>query len=190
MAAEYFAAIGQPEEVFQYLLNERGAPTHGHKTSNIVECSNGVFVPARYHTPYRMLNKILKWLGQEFAEREAQLEKWLQKGHFLTQYAYANFRIQVEIARRTKYEVTPAGNGIFYVQDQGRADAEQYEVNLDKPACCSYLLEHKQPCRHLVCVFFKEGMLGPNRRQARQTLEKYWPKCFHAEKVRDLYANR
>ena len=21
-------------------------------------------------------------------------------------------------------------------------------------------------------------------------LEKYWPKCFHAEKVRDLYANR
>ena len=82
------------------------------------------------------------------------------------------------------------GNGIFYVQDQDRAEAEQYEVNLDKPACCCYLIEHRQPCRHLVCVFFKQNMLGPNVRTANRTLETYWPKCFHAEKVRDLYANR
>ena len=190
IAAEYFEAIDDPDEVFQYLLNDKAAPTHGHKTSNIVECANGVFVPARYYTPYRMLNKILKWQGQKFFERQTELDEWIRKGHFLTKYAYDNFRIQVEIARRTNYEVTPAGNRIFYVQDKGRADAEQYEVNLDKPECCCYQLEHKQPCRHMVCVFFKEGMLGPNQRRARQTLEKYWPKCFHAEKVKALYANR
>ena len=189
-AADYFEAIESPDEVFQYLLNGKAAPTHGHKTSNIVECANGVFVPARYHTPYRMLNKILKWQGRQFFERQQELEKWLAKGHFLTKYAFDKFRIQVEIAKRTNYEVTPAGNRIFYVQDQDRPDAEQYEVNLDKPQCCDYLKEHMQPCRHLVCVFVKQNMLGPNLRRARQTLEQYWPKCFHAAKVKALYADR
>ena len=60
LAADYFEAIEHPEQVFQYLLNEGAAPTHGHKTSNIVECANGVFVPALMYTPYRMMNKILQ----------------------------------------------------------------------------------------------------------------------------------
>ena len=47
-AAEYFEAIEHPEEVFQYLLNDKAVPTHGHKTSNIVECANGVFVPTHH----------------------------------------------------------------------------------------------------------------------------------------------
>ena len=190
LAADYFAAIDHPEQVFQYLLNDQAAPTHGHKTSNIVECANSVFVPARYYTPYRLLNKVLKWQGQKFFEREVKLNEWIAKGHKLTKYAYEKFLIQCEIAKRTNYGVTPAGNRIFYVQDQDRPDAEQYEVNLADPKCCHYLLEHKQPCRHLFCVFAKEKMLGPNLRTAAQTRETYWPKCFHAHKVRDLYANR
>jgi len=189
-AADYFASLEHPEQVFQYLLNEKHARTHGHKTSNIVECANGVFVLARHYTPYRLMNKVLKWQGNQFFQRYNDLDDWVKKGHFLTKYAYNKFKIQLEIAKRTNYEVTAAGNRIFYVQDQHRPDARQYEVNLLKPECCFYISEHRQPCRHLVCVFAKEHMLGPNLRTARKTMETYWPQCFHAEKVRELYGNR
>ena len=189
-AAEYFDTVENPEEVCQYLLNDKGAPTHGHKTSNIVECGNGVFVPARYYTPYRLMNKILQWQGSQFFTRQNDLDKWIQKGHFLTEYAFAKFQIQLEIAKRTNYLVTAAGNQIFYVQDQSRPDAQQYEVNLADPRCCCYVGEHRQPCRHMICVFAKMRMLGPNVRTAKTTMETYWPKCFHAKKVRELYGNR
>ena len=190
MAAAYFETIANPEQVFQHLFNEQGVPTHGHKTSNIVECGNGVFVPARHYTPYHMLNKILSWQGNEFYNRQQQLDQWIAKGHFLTQYAHNLFKIQLEIAKRTGYDVTASGNRIFYVKDRNRADSKQYEVRLDKPACCDYWLEHRQPCRHLICVFAKLHLLGPNVRRARQTMETYWPKWAHAYKVRDLYADR
>jgi hypothetical protein len=190
LAATYFATIAKPEQVYQYLLNEDRVATHGHKTSNIVECGNGVFVPARHYTPYRMLGKILSWQGVKFYQRQRELEAWVSKGHFLTKYAYDKFKIQLEIAKRTGYEVTAGGNRVFYVLDQNRADAKQYEVNLAKPDCCPYWTEHCQPCRHLICVFAKLGMLGPNLRTARTTMEKYWPKWAHAKKVRDLYADR
>ena len=190
MAARYFETIANPEQIFQYLLNDLGVPTHGHKTSNIVECGNGVFVPARHYTPYRMLNKILGWQGSEFYYRQQKLQEWIEKGHFLTEYAHNLFKIQVEIAKRTAYKVTPAGNRTFYVQDRNRAEAKQYEVNVDKPACCEYWTEHRQPCRHLACVFAKLGMLGPSVRRARQTMEAYWPKWAHAERVKELYATR
>ena len=39
-------------------------------------------------------------------------------------------------------------------------------------------------------MFVKQNMLGPNLRRARQTLDQYWPKCFHAAKVKALYADR
>ena len=190
MAAEYFASIEHPEQVYQYLLNELGVATHGHKTSNIVECGNGVFVPARHYTPYYMLNKILGWQGHKFYERAHALEAWVKQGHFLTKYAYNLFQVQLEIAKRTGYEVTPAGNQVFYVQDKNRADAQQYEVDLNHPECCCYLSEHLQPCRHLICVFAKEKMLGPNQRTARATMTKYWPKWAQASLVCELYANR
>lgn len=190
MAAEYFDNIAHPEQVFQYLFNQRNVPTHGHKTSNIVESTNGVFVTARHYTPYRMLNKIIGWQGKEFYSRQEQLKHWIDKGHFLTQYAHNLFCIQVEIAKRTSYSVTPAGANTFYVRNTDRPEATQYEVNLDKPACCDYWGEHLQPCRHLVCVFAKLSMLGPSVRRARQTMESYWPKWAHAEKVQELYANR
>ena len=190
MAARYFAAIEKPEQVYQYLLNELRVPTHGHKTNNIVECGNGVFVTARHYTPYRLLGKIIGWQGAQFYQRQKELHKWISKGHFLTEYAYGKFQIQLEIAKRTGYLVTAAGNQVFYVQDQHRADAKNYEVNLAKPDCCEYCTEHLQPCRHLICVFAKLHMLGPNARTARATQEKYWPKWAHARKVQELYVNR
>ena len=86
MAAAYFRDLENPNQVYQYLINQSGAATHGHKTSNIVESANALFVPARHKTPYHMVNDIIGWQGQKFFEREQILQKWKHK-HLLTKYA-------------------------------------------------------------------------------------------------------
>ena len=59
MAAAYFRDLDNPQEVYQYLINQSRTATHGHKTSNIVESVNALFVADRHKTPYHMLNDII-----------------------------------------------------------------------------------------------------------------------------------
>lgn len=84
--------------------------------------------------------------------------------------------IQTEYAKRTGLEVTSAGNGVFYVEDLRTAEHNEYEVDtrrgLTSVKCCHYVTKHKLPCRHLVPVFHKCGMMA-TARQSRSTIRKY-----------------
>ena len=59
--AHYFEESVDHEHAYQYEFNDNKVATKGFKTSQIVECQNGVFVPARLHAPYRANNVILEW---------------------------------------------------------------------------------------------------------------------------------
>ena len=69
---------------------------------------------------------------------------------------------QVEIAKRSAYEVDCAGDKVYYVRDVRTPDGVEYEVNikndLKSVKCCPYITMHGLPCRHVVPVFF--GCLG------------------------------
>ena len=125
---------------------------HGHKTSNIVECGNGVFVDARWLAPYRFNDEVLGWCGEKLKERVDKIIKWIEKGHILTPYCHELFQqqvlkslcpllcliksaqtcahcAQVELAKRSGYAVV-SGDGagkLFYVQNMQKADAEQIQ---------------------------------------------------------------
>ena len=94
-AALYFNTKVVHEHAYQYALNDNKVATHGFKTSQIVECANGVFVKARLHTPYRANNMILGWIGKKYDERLRKISAWMEQGHLLTPYAHKMFAIQV-----------------------------------------------------------------------------------------------
>jgi len=95
-AGHYFDSTMVHEQVFQYAMNENKVATHGFKTNQIAECLNGVFVPARHHTPYRLFDSALEWIGGQFAERHADMVKHISaRQHILTPYAMNNWKIQV-----------------------------------------------------------------------------------------------
>ena len=73
---------------FQYVWNEKHLGTHDFKTSQIVECNNGVFVLQRFLTPYRQSNEFLQWIGKELADRYDTMLAWQGKHHLLTPYAW------------------------------------------------------------------------------------------------------
>ncbi len=98
MAANYFDKLtGDHVHTMQYAMNEAQVSTHGHKTSNIVECANGVFVDARKDAPYRMNNLILGWSGEKLKQRFDRMTKWQKAGHILTPYCHQLWVIQVSI---------------------------------------------------------------------------------------------
>ena len=95
LASKYFDKECEPHDtVYQYAMNEKKVPTHEWKTSQIVECANGVFVPAREMHPYYCNCKILEWQGNKLREYHLDMVKWAQK-HPLTPYATNLFKIQV-----------------------------------------------------------------------------------------------
>ena len=94
------------------------------------------------------------------------------------------------MAKRAGQEVVSSGAGVYYVEDIRRADAKTHEVLLNKMQCCNYVVMHKQPCRHMVCVFSKIGMLGGSRRVTEQTIRAFWPKCFHSDNYQKMYQNK
>ena len=94
------------------------------------------------------------------------------------------------MAKRAGQEVVSSGDGVYYVQDVRRADAKTHEVLLNKKQCCNYVVMHKQPCRHMVCVFHKCAMLGGSRRVTEQTIKSFWPKYFHSDVYQKMYQNK
>ena len=95
-AAHYFDTKVDHSLAYQYALNKAGVPTHNFKTSQIVECMNGVFAEARMFTPYYLNNVILSWIGNEIDARQTFLRKWaLTKKHILTPYCARLWAIQV-----------------------------------------------------------------------------------------------
>ena len=97
---------------------------------------------------------------------------------------------QVEIAKRSAYEVDCAGDKVYYVRDVRTPDGVEYEVNikndLKSVKCCPYITMHGLPCRHVVPVFFKVGLLrGRNR---VNTIKKFWPKWAMAKYYAHMYA--
>lgn len=99
-------------------------------------------------------------------------------------------RLQVELAKRNGHRVVPGGDGdVYYVQNSRKPDQARSEVILSAPACCAYVIQHRQPCRHMAAVFFATGLMSTSRR-ARATLAKYWPKCFLADMYADTYRRR
>ena len=95
LAAEYFDTQVIHKHVYQYKFNENKVATHDFKTSQLVECGNGVFVEARYEAPYRFNNVVLRWIGKEFEARPRDMLKWIETGHLLTPYAHKEWSIQV-----------------------------------------------------------------------------------------------
>ncbi len=96
MAAHFFDKMtGDHVHTMQYAMNEAGVATHGHKTSNIVECANGVFVDARLDAPYRLNDRILGWSGEQLKERVDRMRKWQEEGHVLTPYCHDLWETQV-----------------------------------------------------------------------------------------------
>jgi hypothetical protein len=156
-------------------MNDKKVANHDFKTSQIVECANGVFVPARGCHPYYMNEMILEWVGQKLAEHTTEMIKWAQKNHPLTKYSHELYAIQVEIAKRSGNQVLAGGGDIYRVKNMAKPERPAFEVNLQKPECCPYYATHRQPCRHMIIVFHHKGMLGGTARQTRQTIEKWWP---------------
>ena len=186
-AARYFDEQVIHKHAYQYKFNENKVATHGFKTSQIVECGNGVFVPARREAPYRFHNHVLRWIGSQFDERLEKMRKWIQKGHMLTPYAHKQWSIQTEIAKRSGTQVTSMGAQVYNLQNV-RTNKE-YAVDLDNPDCCFYVHTHKLPCRHMLVVFHKKGFLR-TQRTVTQCLEKYWPKWAWAKEYVRIYMNR
>ena len=98
--------------------------------------------------------------------------------------------MQVEVAKRAGQEVSSSGDGVYYVKDVRRADGRTHEVLLHKKQCCNYVVMHRQPCRHMVCVFHKCGMLGNTSRATNQTIRNFWPKCFHSDNYLKMYKDK
>ena len=95
LAAKYFDTETKPHDtVYEYAQVEKRVPTHGFKTSQIVECHNGVFVDARFDHPYYLNTEILEWQGNKLTEYYLEMREWAKK-HPLTPYAYKLFQIQV-----------------------------------------------------------------------------------------------
>ena len=96
IAAKYFDEKCTPhEQVYQYAMNDKKYATHGFKTSQIVECANGVFAEARGMHPYYLNVKILEWQGEKLAEYTQEMTKWARAGHPLTKYSTDLYGIQV-----------------------------------------------------------------------------------------------
>jgi len=102
---------------------------------------------------------------------------------------------QVEIAKRSGFEVVGAdGAGkLFYVQNLQRADAEHVEVDmrrgLESVNCCSHVSIHKQPCQHMVCVFWKYEMMS-TARKVDLCVKKFWPKWARAQVLLQAYKTK
>ena len=98
---------------------------------------------------------------------------------------------QVEVAKRIGYTVTAAGGDLYYVKNMSSPDGDVHSVDLRTPKCmCAHWHQHMQPCRHMAVVFFKQKMLGPSPRTARETREKFWPKWASAQNYLDLYKDQ
>ena len=108
-----------------------------------------------------------------------------------TPNVYILAHTQVEVAKHASQAVVSSGPGVYYVQDVRSADAKMHEVMVDEQPyqCCNYVVMHKQPCRHMVCVFHKNGMLGSSRRLTERTLRTFWPKYFHSDNYKKMYEN-
>ena len=97
---------------------------------------------------------------------------------------------QVAVTQRSGQEVTSSGAGVYYVQDVRRADGRTHEVLLDKQECCDYVVMNQQPCRHMVCVFHHQSMLGNSERLTQQTINNFWPKWFHCDNYLKMYKDK
>ena len=97
---------------------------------------------------------------------------------------------QVAVAKRSGQEVTSSGAGVYYVTDVRRAEGRTHEVLLDSQECCDYVVMHQQPCRHMVCVFYKQGLLSTSKRLTDQTINNFWPKCFHSDNYLKMYQDK
>ena len=102
---------------------------------------------------------------------------------------------QVEIAKRTGYQVV-RGDGagkLYYVKDLSKPDGKQYEVDMRRDLssvdCCAHVSIHRQPCRHMVCVFWKQGMMSTPRK-VRQVVNKFWPKWAQAVNYLQAYQEK
>ena len=94
------------------------------------------------------------------------------------------------MAQRAGQEVTSSGAGVYYVQDIRRPDGRTHEVLLDKKQCCDHVVMHQQPCRHMVCVFSKQGMLSTNQRTTDAAIRNFWPKYFHSDNYLKMYEGK
>ena len=105
-AAEYFNNQQPHSSLFQYAFNDNNYVTHNgvtqiaaahhsHGTSQAAESCNWAFEPARYESPYRSNNVILRWIGEKLAERHKFMNNWITKKHMLTPYAFNLWETQV-----------------------------------------------------------------------------------------------
>ena len=102
IAAKYFDEECTPhDEVYQYAMNDKKLANHEFKTSQIVECANGVFVPARACHPYYLNEKVLEWIGEKLDEYTKEMTKWVKAGHPLTKYSTELHALQVCVWART-----------------------------------------------------------------------------------------
>ena len=97
---------------------------------------------------------------------------------------------QVAVAQHSDQEIMLSDNGVYYVQHVRRADGRTHEGFLERNKCCDYVVMHKQPCRHMVCVFNKKGMLGNSQHSTNQTIRRYWSKCFHSNNYLNMYKDK
>ncbi len=80
----------------------------------------------------------------------------------------------MEIAKHVDYSHEAAGGGLHYVTDPLRDN--RYEVDLELTSCtCAYMVEHRQPCRHVCVVFYALGMFGVDDEETERTLNLFWP---------------
>lgn len=97
--------------------------------------------------------------------------------------------MQTEIAKRSGLKVSSCGGEVFHLKDMRTPQGKEYEVNLAKPDCCDYVHTHKLPCRHMVVVFHKRGLMS-SARKVGTTINRFWPKWAHAAEYLKIYERR
>ena len=102
--------------------------------------------------------------------------------------------LQTEFAKRTGLEVTSAGAGeVYYVKDVTKPESQEREVDMSRGMksvrCCAYVIQHQQPCRHMIPIFWKKRMLA-TARSARATINRFWPKWALAANYNHIYGDK
>jgi len=135
---------------------EQGYTTHGHKTSNISESTNGTLKTAREKDPYYLNDEFLRWNAAKLYERQ-NVAKYLRKHKKLwTPYAGSIIHQEETLAQEETLDEYPEGDGVFMVEHTTKNGVFREKVDLKNKTCtCKRSKTHRLPCKHVIFVLDK-----------------------------------
>jgi hypothetical protein len=143
-------------KTFLYAITEAGISTYGHKTSNIVESVNGVFVNAREEAPLKFFMDILLWVVDKGAERREKATAMESNPKFTTAATvygtnlHNGETVASGLVKFNRLAFTAEHVVEFFREHHHQTPS--HVVNLQTRKCCSWFRDHQMPCRHIQIV--------------------------------------